>query len=81
MSGFFSSFGRNSASSSSKSSLKSIESNKEKIPQTSDIYTTPLEGIKPTKKYDYDDEQLKKVSSTCHPICVSDKADILRLRH
>jgi hypothetical protein len=29
---------------------------------TSEIYTTPLEGIKPTKKWEYDQEQLKKVS-------------------
>ena len=81
MSGFFSSFGRNSASSSSKSSLKSIESNKEKIPQTSDIYTTPLEGIKPTKKHEYDDEQLKKVSYLQPARSTNDKADMVRLRH
>lgn len=61
MSGFFSSFSKSSGSS-SKASLKSVESNKEKIPATSDIYTTPLEGIKPTKKHEYDAEQLKKVS-------------------
>lgn len=64
MSGFFSSFGR--SASSSKTSLKSVESNKEKVPETSDIYTTPLEGVKPTKKWEYDEEQLKKVSSPHH---------------
>lgn len=60
MSGFFSSFSR--SASSSKTSLKSVESNKEKIPETSEIYTTPLAGIKPTKTWEYDDEQLKKAS-------------------
>jgi hypothetical protein len=59
MSGFFSSFGR--SASSSKVSVDSIKSNKEKLPETSEIYTTPLEGIKPTKKWEYDEEQLKKV--------------------
>jgi hypothetical protein len=59
MSGFFSSFGR--SASSSKVSVDSIKSNKEKLPETSEIYTTPLEGIKPTKKWEYDEEQLNKV--------------------
>lgn len=60
MSSFFS-FGR-SASSSKTASLKSVDSNKEAAPETSEIYTTPLEGIKPTRKFEYDAEQLQKVS-------------------
>jgi hypothetical protein len=73
MSGFFSSFGR--SASSSKVSVDSIKSNKEKIPETSEIYTTPLEGIKPTKKWEYDEEQLKKV---CPRILGVGEADNIR---
>lgn len=75
MSGFFSSFGR--SASSSKVSVDSIKSNKEKLPETSEIYTTPLEGIKPTKKWEYDEEQLKKV---CPRIRCMGRADLPRSR-
>lgn len=64
MSGFFGSFGRSGGS--SKAPAKSVESRKAELPETSEIYTTPLEGIKPTKKWDYDEEQLKKVSPSYH---------------
>jgi hypothetical protein len=73
MSGFFSSFGR--SASSSKVSVDSIKSNKEKLPETSEIYTTPLEGIKPTKKWEYDEEQLNKV---CPRILGVGEADNIR---
>jgi hypothetical protein len=57
MSGFFSSLGRGSGSKTPKEEPVVNTSN-----HTSEIYTTPLEGIKPTKKWEYDQEQLKKVS-------------------
>jgi hypothetical protein len=56
MSGFFSSLGRGSGSKVPKEEPVVDTSN-----YTSEIYTTPLEGIKPTKKWEYDQEQLKKV--------------------
>lgn len=57
MSGFFSSLGRGSGSKAPKE-----EAAVDTLTPTSEIYTTPLEGIKPTKKWEYDEEQLKKVS-------------------
>ena len=57
MSGFFSSLGRGSGSKAPKE-----EPVADTLTPTSEIYTTPLEGIKPTKKWEYDEEQLKKVS-------------------
>jgi hypothetical protein len=57
MSGFFSSLGRGSGSKTPKE-----EPVVDNLTPTSEIYTTPLEGIKPTKKWEYDEEQLKKVS-------------------
>ena len=62
MSGFFSSLGRGSGSKAPKE-----EPVVDTLTPTSEIYTTPLEGIKPTKKWEYDEEQLKKVS---HYHCV-----------
>jgi hypothetical protein len=60
MSGFFSSLGRGSGSKAPKE-----EAAVDTLTPTSEIYTTPLEGIKPTKKWEYDEEQLKKVSHHC----------------
>lgn len=60
---FFSSFGR-SSSSSKTPKVEKVESEADTLNATSEIYTTPLEGIKPTKKWEYDQEQLKKVSPT-----------------
>ena len=57
MSGFFSSLGRGSGSKTPKE--EPVVNN---LIPTSEIYTTPLKGIKPTKKWEYDEEQLKKVS-------------------
>ena len=57
MSGFFSSLGRGSGS-----KIPKEEPVADNLTPTSEIYTTPLEGIKPTKKWEYDEEQLKKVS-------------------
>jgi hypothetical protein len=62
MSGFFGSFGR---SPSKTPKVDKVESEADNLNATSEIYTTPLEGIKPTKKWEYDEEQLKKVSSQC----------------
>lgn len=31
-------------------------------PETSEIYTTPLDGVKPSKKWEYDENQIKQVS-------------------
>lgn len=57
MSGFFSSLRGGNAPKTPKQETEVDIAN-----QTSEIYTTPLEGVKPTKKWEYDQEQLKKVS-------------------
>lgn len=44
--------------------MEKVESEADTLNATSEIYTTPLEGIKPTKKWEYDQEQLKKVGAT-----------------
>lgn len=50
-------FSRSSATASSSSATL----DKDIGPATSEIYLTPREGINVTKKWTYDDEQLKKV--------------------
>jgi len=48
----------------SRSSTKSASSSvagKDVPPPTSKIFTTPLDGVKPTKKWNYDEGQLKQV--------------------
>jgi len=56
MSGFFSSLRGGNAPKTPKEEPEARTLN-----ETSEIYTTPLEGVKPTKKWEYDQEQLKKV--------------------
>lgn len=54
--GFFSRSKENSANSSSASVDKT------KPPLTTDLYTVPPPGVKPTKKWTYDEDQLAQVS-------------------
>lgn len=56
--GFFSRSKDNSANSSSTSVDKT------KPPVTTDLYTVPPPGVKPTKKWTYDDDQLAQVRPT-----------------
>jgi len=53
-------FSRNSKSAGS--SMTGSAKGKEAPPPTSKIFTTPPAGIKPTKKWNYDQAQLQQVS-------------------
>lgn len=45
----------------SKDSANSSASEKAKQPLTTDLYTVPPPGVKPTKKWTYDEDQLAQV--------------------
>ncbi|ORX37550.1 CRAL-TRIO domain-containing protein [Kockovaella imperatae] len=61
MSSFFSRSSTKSANSASSSLHSKATTGKEAPPPTHEIYTSPLEGIHPSKKWEYDEEQLQKI--------------------